>query len=55
MDFERAASVRDQIVQLRGQMEGKSEEAVLGELKKTARKGSAFGARKSSYGGGRKS
>lgn len=54
MDFERAASVRDQIVQLRGQMEGKSEEAVLGELKKTARKGSAFGARKSSYGGGRK-
>ena len=55
MEFERAASVRDQIVQLRGQMEGKSEEAVLGELKKTARKGSAFGARKSSYGGGRKS
>lgn len=55
MDFERAASVRDQIVQLRGQMEGKSEEAVLGELKKSARKGSAFGARKSSYGGGRKS
>ena len=55
MDFERAASARDQIVQLRGQMEGKSEEAVLGELKKTARKGSAFGARKSSYGGGRKS
>ena len=55
MDFERAATVRDQIVKLRTQAEGKSEEDVLGELKKTARKGSAFGARKSSYGGGRRS
>lgn len=55
MDFERAATVRDQIVKLRAQLEGKAEEDILGDLKKTARKGSAFGARKSSYGGGRRS
>ena len=54
MDFERAATVRDQIVKLRSQLEGKAEEDILGDLKKTARKGSAFGARKSSYGGGRR-
>lgn len=54
MDFERAAQVRDQIVRLRGQLEGRSEEDILGDLKKTARKGSAFGARKSKYGGGRR-
>ena len=55
MDFERAAAVRDQVVKLRAQLEGKAEEDILGDLKKTARKGSAFGARKSSYGGGRRS
>ena len=55
MDFERAAEARDQVVRLRGRLEGRSEEDVLGDLKKTARKGSAFGARKSSYGGGRRS
>lgn len=54
-DFERAAQVRDQIVSLRAQLEGRSEEDILGDLKKTARRGSAFGARKSSYGGGRRS
>ncbi len=54
MDYERAAQVRDQIVRLRGQLEGRSEEDILGDLKKTARKGSAFGARKSTYGGGRR-
>ena len=54
MDFERAATVRDQIVKLRSQLEGKAEEDILGDLKKTARKGSAFGTRKSSYGGGRR-
>ncbi len=52
MDFERAAAARDQVVRLRAQLEGKDEEDILGDLKKTARKGSAFGARKSSYGGG---
>lgn len=55
MDFERAAEARDQVVRLRGRLEGRSEDDVLGDLKKTARKGSAFGARKSSYGGGRRS
>lgn len=45
MDFESAASLRDQVVKLRMQLEGKSEEDVLGELKKTARKGSKFGRR----------
>ncbi len=45
MDFETAASLRDQIVKLRMQLEGKSEEDILGELKKTARKGSKYGKR----------
>lgn len=53
-DFERAAQVRDQIVSLRAQLEGRSEEDILGDLKRSARRGSAFGARKSSYGGGRR-
>lgn len=46
MDFEQAATLRDQIVKLRTQLEGRSEDDVLGELKKTARKGSKFGKRK---------
>lgn len=46
MDFEQAASLRDQIVKLRIQLEGRSEEDVLGELKKSARKGSQYGRRK---------
>ena len=54
MDFERAAAARDQVVHLRAQLEGKDEEDILGDLKKTARKGSAFGAKKSAYGGGRR-
>lgn len=45
MDFESAASLRDQVVKLRMQLEGKSEEDILGEVKKTARKGSKFGRR----------
>lgn len=45
MDFESAASLRDQVVKLRMQLEGKSEEDILGELKKTARKGSKYGRR----------
>ncbi len=56
MDFEEAARLRDQVVKLRAQVEGSSEKDVLADLKKTARKGSAFAAgRKSSYGGGRRS
>lgn len=55
MDFEEAARLRDQVVQLRAQMEGTSEKDVLADLKKTSRKGSAFAAgRKSAYGGGRR-
>lgn len=48
MDFERAASLRDQVVKLRGQLEGRSEKDILGDLKKTARKGSKFGRKKHS-------
>ncbi len=56
MDFERAASLRDQVVKLKVQVEGSSEDDVLKELKKTARKGSAFGNRKNSaYGSSRRS
>jgi excinuclease ABC subunit B len=56
MDFEEAARLRDQVVKLRAQVEGSSEKDVLADLKKTARKGSAFAAgRKSAYGGGRRS
>lgn len=55
MDFEEAARLRDQVVKLRAQVEGTAEKDVLADLKKTARKGSAFAAgRKSVYGGGRK-
>ena len=46
LDFDRAASLRDQIVRLKSQVEGQSEEDVLAGLKKTARKGSDFGRRK---------
>ena len=56
VDFEEAARLRDQVVKLRAQVEGSSEKDVLADLKKTARKGSAFAAgRKSAYGGGRRS
>lgn len=56
MDFEEAARLRDQVVKLRAQLEGSAEKDVLADLKKTARKGSAFAAgRKSTYGGGRRS
>ncbi|MDD6651114.1 MAG: excinuclease ABC subunit UvrB [Eggerthellales bacterium] len=43
MDFERAADLRDQLVSLRSSVEGVSESAALDSLKKTARKGSAYG------------
>lgn len=56
MDFEEAARLRDQVVKLRTTMEDKSERDVLSELKKTARKGSAFGNRKNAaYGSSRRS
>ena len=55
MDFEEAARLRDQVVKLRVQVEGSSEEDVLKDLKKGARKGSAFGNRKNSaYGSSRR-
>ena len=54
MDFELAASLRDEIVYLRSQIEGSTESDVLEKLKHDSRKGSAFAAgRKSTYGGGR--
>ena len=46
MDFEEAARLRDQVVKLRAQVEGSSEDDVRKRLKKDARKGSAFGNRK---------
>ncbi|HIT50935.1 MAG TPA: excinuclease ABC subunit UvrB [Candidatus Aveggerthella excrementigallinarum] len=56
MDFERAATLRDEVVRLRSQVEGESEADVLKDLKKSARRGSAFGNRKhSAYGGSRRS
>ena len=56
MDFEEAARLRDRVVSLRAQVEGSSEADVLAELKKSARKGSAFGNRKhAAYGGSRRS
>ena len=56
MDFEEAARLRDQVVKLRVQVEGSSEEDVLKDLKKGARKGSAYGNRKhAAYGGARRS
>ncbi len=56
MDFEEAARLRDQVVQLRTQVEGTSEEDVLKELKRGARRGSAYGNRKhAAYGSARRS
>ena len=56
MDFEEAARLRDQVVKLRAQVEGSSEDDVLKSLKKSARKGSAYGNRKhAAYGSSRSS
>ncbi len=46
MDFEEAARIRDEVVSLRSAFDGSSEEDVLKDLKKSARKGSKFGSRK---------
>ena len=46
MDFERAAQLRDQVVALRGALEGESEADVIARLKKTDRKGSAHATRR---------
>ena len=55
MDFEQATHFRDQVVRLRAQVEGTSEEDALAGLKKQARKGSAFGNRKhAAYGSSRR-
>ena len=56
MDFEEAARLRDQVVSLRAQVEGAAEKDVLADLKKSARKGSAYGNRKhAAYGSARRS
>uniref|UniRef100_UPI003A985D50 excinuclease ABC subunit UvrB n=2 Tax=Coriobacteriaceae TaxID=84107 RepID=UPI003A985D50 len=56
MDFEEAARLRDEVVRLRAGVEGESEADVLKDLKKSARKGSAFGNRKNAaYGSSRRS
>ncbi len=56
MDYEEAAKLRDQIVSLKAKVEGQSEDDVLAELKKSARKGSTYGNRKhAAYGGSRRS
>ncbi len=46
MDFERAAKARDQLVELKGLVEGKSSEDVMRNLKKNARKGSDYARRR---------
>ena len=46
MRFEDAARLRDQIVALRGQLEGRSQSEVLKDLKRTDRKGSAHATRR---------
>lgn len=45
-DYERAAAIRDQIVEIQTTREGKSEAAVLARLQQGARKGSAYATRK---------
>ncbi len=56
MDFEEAARLRDEVVRLKASIEGTDETEALKELKKSARKGSAFGNRKNSaYGSARRS
>ena len=47
MDFERAASLRDQLVELRAAVEGTTADDVLARLKEGARKGSAHATRRS--------
>jgi excinuclease ABC subunit B len=46
MDFERAAKARDQLVELKGLIEGKSADDVIRDLKKDARKGSSYARRR---------
>jgi excinuclease ABC subunit B len=46
MDFEAAAALRDQLVELKSQVEGTSEEDVMRRLKAGARKGSAHATRR---------
>jgi len=46
MDFERAAALRDQLVELRAAVEGTSADDVLARLKEGARKGSAHATRR---------
>lgn len=56
MDYEEAARLRDQVVKLRTTVEDTTEDDVLKELRKSSRKGSAFGNRKhSAYGSSRRS
>ena len=46
MDFERAAELRDQLVELRSRVEGSTEDEVMARLKAGARKGSAHATRR---------
>ena len=46
MDFERAAELRDQLVELRARVEGTPEDEVMARLKAGARKGSAHATRR---------
>ena len=46
MDFERAAALRDQLVELRAAVDGTSADDVLARLKEGARKGSAHATRR---------
>lgn len=46
MNYEEAAKLRDQVVKLKAQVEGSSEDEILDRLKKDARQGSKYGTRK---------
>lgn len=46
MDFERAANLRDQLVELRAKVEGTTEDEIMARLKAGARKGSAHATRR---------
>jgi excinuclease ABC subunit B len=46
MEYEQAARIRDQLVELKSQFEGASEEEVMKRLKAGARKGSAHATRR---------
>ena len=50
MDFERAAEMRDRLVELKAIVEGESEDEVITRLKQGARRGSKYATRRKYHG-----